>query len=122
MVLDSYQCSICFHGGEETIEHLFWQCPFAQQCWDMIDLQNFPDSGSTANVDGPRMQINNNFFMMAIILMCWTIWKAGNEIIFNDNQLGIDQCRALFLKEVRLVSCRVKDSLSLIFEQWIQQL
>lgn len=60
--------------------------------------------------------------MVAIILMRWTIWLATNEIVFNENQMSIQDCRRIFLKEARMVAVRVKSSLSTQFEQWIQSL
>lgn len=60
--------------------------------------------------------------MIAIILMCWTIWIAINEIIFKNHQMGIQECRSFFFKEVKLVSLLVKTGLSSAFEQWIQSI
>ena len=39
MTLESYNCEICSLMVEETVEHLFWRCPFAQQCWEILNLQ-----------------------------------------------------------------------------------
>jgi hypothetical protein len=38
MQLQSYNCELCNKGAEETLEHLFLQCPFAQDCWGMLNL------------------------------------------------------------------------------------
>ena len=54
--------------------------------------------------------------------MCWTIWKVRNELIFNNNQIGLQEAKHLFLKEAKLVSLRVKTSLSTEYDQWIQSL
>jgi hypothetical protein len=60
--------------------------------------------------------------MIAIILMCWTIWRARNELIFKNNQIGIQECRNYFFKEAKLVSLWVKAGLAIAYEQWIQNL
>lgn len=39
MALDSYNREIYTLLVEETVEHLFWHCPFAQQCWGILNLQ-----------------------------------------------------------------------------------
>jgi len=67
-------------------------------------------------------QMQSQFFMVTVILKSWTIWRARNELIFNNNQVGIQECKNSFLKEAKLVSLRVKASLSAIYDQWIQQL
>lgn len=107
MNLDSYNCELCALGVEETTEHLFLHCPFAQQCWGLISLATSLDSGTLENFTAFKDQINSQFFMVAIILMCWTIWLARNELIFNENQVTIQECTRIFLKEARLVSLRV---------------
>jgi len=103
MNLDSYNCEICGLGIEETTEHLFLQCPFPQQCWCLINLTTSLEHGTLENFAAFKDQINSQFFMVAIILMCWTIWLARNELIFNGNQVSIQDCRRIFLKETRLV-------------------
>ena len=49
-------------------------------------------------------QMHSQFFMVAVILMSWTIWKARNELIFNNNQIDIKECKNYFFKEAKLVS------------------
>ena len=122
MELDSYNCELCSLGVEESTDHLFLHCPFAQHCWGMIKLTTSLHSGTLENFHDLKGQIGSQFFMVTIILMCWTIWLARNEIIFNGNQLNLQDCRRTFFKEVRLVSLRVKTSLSTLFDQWIQSL
>lgn len=107
MTLKTYNCEICLMMAEETVEHLFWHCPFAQQCWRLLGLKD---------------QMQSQFFMVAVVLMSWTIWKARNEMIFNNNQLSIQECRDYFFKEVKLVSLRVKPSLLETYNQWIQHI
>jgi hypothetical protein len=60
--------------------------------------------------------------MVAVILMCWTIWMARNDLIFNGNQISLQYCRGFFFKEILLVSLREKASPSVLFDQWIQSL
>jgi len=121
MALETYNCEICLMLVEETVDHLFWHCPFAQQCWGLLGLNVVQAGGAFEDVLAIKEQMHSQFFMVAVILMSWTIWKARNELIFNNNQLGIQECKNYFFK-VNLVSLRVKASLSAHFDQWIQQL
>jgi len=122
MALETYNCEICLMLVEEIVDHLFWHCPFAQQCWGLLGLNVVKAGGAFENVLAIKDQMHSQFFMVAVILMSWTIWKARNELIFNNNQLGIQECKNYFFNEVNLVSLRVKASLSAHFDQWIQQL
>ena len=120
MTLDSYNCEICLTGEEETVQHLFWSCPFAQQCWGILNLQMIQAGQTVDNVLAIKGQMNSQFFMIAIILMCWTICKARNKLIFKNNQIGIQDSRRFFFREINMVSLRVKENLAEAFDQWIR--
>jgi hypothetical protein len=36
MHLTCYNCATLECNQEETLMHLFWECPFAQKCWDFV--------------------------------------------------------------------------------------
>ncbi|PVH38547.1 hypothetical protein PAHAL_5G286300 [Panicum hallii] len=36
--LDSYFCPVCIEFVEETISHLFFDCPFSQACWTFLGI------------------------------------------------------------------------------------
>ena len=38
MALDDYSCVLCNTNLEETYLHLFFECPFSQECWDNIPI------------------------------------------------------------------------------------
>jgi hypothetical protein len=122
MILDSYNCEFCHVAQEETTQHLFWECPFAQQCWGILNLQTDQTSGTPRNFQAIKDQLNSRFFVIPLILMCWTIWKVRNELIFNNNQVGIQETKCLFFKEAKLVSLRMNRGLSSDYDQWIQNL
>lgn len=122
MALDSYNCAICLTDEEETAQHLFWNCPFAQQCWGILNLQTIQTGDTSENILAIKDQLNNQFFMTAVIMMCWTIWTARNELIFRSNQISMQESKRLFFKEINLVSIRVKERLTESFEQCIQSL
>ena len=89
MNLDDYNCELCNQGTDETAEHLFFHYPFAQQCWGLINLMVLADSGVIDNFNAIKNQLHSQFSMEAIILMCWTIWTARNELIFKANQINL---------------------------------
>jgi len=107
MALDSYNCEICSLIVEETVDHLFWHCPFAQHCWRILNLSTIQAGGAFENVMAIKDQIQSQFFMVVVVLMSWTIWWVRNELIFNNNQVGIQDGKNFFFKEAQLVSLRV---------------
>lgn len=122
MHLDNYCCEICNTGVEESREHLFLHCPFAQDCWGMFGLQTVQNGGIIENVNAFGAQLQSQFFMEAIILICWIIWIARNEMVFNANQLNLTYCKGIFFKEASLLRFRIKADRSLPFDQWLQTL
>lgn len=85
-------------------------------------MKTVPNEGVSENFAAFRIQLNSRFFMETIILICWTIWIAKNELIFKGNQMGLTDCRSYFFKEAKLVGLRVKERLYEEFNQWIQSL
>ena len=107
---------------EETLEHLFLHCPFASQCWGILNLDIPGDANLPDIVSVFEDQLNSSFFMVAVILMSWTIWTARNKLVFEGMQMNIQDCNAFFNKEILMVTYRVKPSLSPQFHQWISSL
>jgi hypothetical protein len=36
--LDNFNCVLCLHGYEETLEHLLFQCSYSQWCWCLLHI------------------------------------------------------------------------------------
>jgi len=60
--------------------------------------------------------------MIYAILMSWAIWTIRNGFIFNNVQPQVELAKEVFLKELKLLTLRVKARDSLIFDLWIQNL
>jgi hypothetical protein len=67
-------------------------------------------------------RMRSQFFLAAVILICWSIWSARNDLIFKGIQPTIGNAIRLFQKEILLLLHRVKARLKVQFEQWIQGL
>jgi hypothetical protein len=63
--------------------------------------------------------IHSQFFMEAVILICWAIWTSRNAFIFNDLQPNLSVTRAGFVKELQLLKHSVKSRFSHPFDQWL---
>jgi len=77
-------CVFCPCQEDETIEHLFLNCPFAQQCWSCIGLQIQSHLDPMAILVDLGRQIAESFFMEVIMLMSWSIWTSCNNFIFKN--------------------------------------
>ncbi|KAF8689582.1 hypothetical protein HU200_041757 [Digitaria exilis] len=81
---------------EESLEHLFLQRPFAHQCWGFLQLQISDPDDLFAPVDTLKSQLQVLFFMDVVILLCWTIWMARNDLIFRGIQPTIQNSKVTF--------------------------
>lgn len=122
MNLDSYECVLCPHHAEESIEHLFIACPFAQQAWQSINLQVRADLHPVQNLESLKNQINQKNFMEVIILLCWAIWMSRNNLIFRQMPPSIQNCKAIFKAEFNLLICRARSKYFPRIQQWIDNL
>ena len=120
MHLPSYNCVMCLNSHEETRSHLFLHCPFARECWQHIRIDVPLDSDFPEVTEMFKDQIQSRFFIAAIILMCWSIWTSRNKLIFEGIQPSPAAAKEIFQKELLLLKHRVRVSLSLQLEQWIQ--
>jgi hypothetical protein len=119
MHLESYSCVLCQLQSEETVEHLFLGCQFAKDCWALIGITIQNDQDIVSAVEQIRVQSHPKFFLMVTILVCWAIWCARNDFIFKNKQPTTDAVKALFQKELRILSLRSRSKLAHTFDLWI---
>ena len=70
------------NDGEEETEHLFFDYPFAQECWatldfvwdDLLQLMDRLVQGSLAH--------NLPFSTEATLIAVWELWKIRNDKVF----------------------------------------
>jgi len=90
MVIDSYNCVLCSCSVEETTQHLFLSYNFAKQCRNILGINlsgnnNFPVITSIL-----KAKLQSKFFMVVVILMCWSVWTARKDLIFNGTQPEVE--------------------------------
>lgn len=73
MFLDCYNCVLCQLNTEESLLHLFFQCPFALACWNVLGFAHLIQNGLLATIEAFRIYIQRPFFMEVFISMCWAI-------------------------------------------------
>lgn len=90
MQLQSFNCAMCSDNMEETLTNLFWDCPFALNCW----THPLPDKNrgtSTYDEICPIAQLLPAETALDIILMgCWGIWSMRNDKIFRRAPIHIN--------------------------------
>lgn len=122
MVLQDYNCVLCNTLVEESLSHLFLECPFAEQCWAIVNIQIDHSLSPFENIQSFKEQLQVPFFIEIIILMSWSIWKARNDLIFWQAAPIILMAKHNFLDEFQLLLLRAKKSYSPSIDLWIANL
>jgi len=107
---------MCRNAGE-TISHLFIDCDFAKEIWNLILLRlqvHPPQHSSVANLYSSWFQsyahnipINSLWYHIWLSIpkfVCWEIWLAGNDLTFNNSPCNptksAAKAKALLLESV----------------------
>ena len=121
MFLPSYECVLCSTGVSESATHLFFQCPFAQACWNFLDLTVPVNCSLNEALESFKASLNVPFFMELIIIMSWSIWLSRNDLIFRGTNASLASCLTTFVELVSLNLLRAKASLALVLSLWFEQ-
>ena len=67
--LQSYNCVLCHLDIEESLHHLFLDCPFAMSCWNLLGLAHLIQGNIFDTLNLFKAQIHRHFFMEIIVAM-----------------------------------------------------
>jgi hypothetical protein len=86
----SRQCVCC--NMNETIQHLFLDCPSAKMIWRFIFYAtNLTQPRSISHMFGTWLSNQHKDFKplisVGVATICWTIWKCRNDIVFKKQSL-----------------------------------
>mgnify|MGYP002413802816 CR=1 FL=1 len=70
MYLESYNCALCGDDTEETSLHLFWDCPFAWSCWNVLTPSKVKGISTYDEILLTLDQLPTDIAMEIVILDC----------------------------------------------------
>jgi hypothetical protein len=117
-----YQCLMCTHPPEETLEHMLFFCPFSMSCWSTINM--------LWTIQGDRLEIikqgkitwNKKLFMEIFMLGAWNIWKERNSMFFNNVSPTVSSWKARLKADLLLLLHRTKSSSHTFINQLVDSL
>jgi len=81
----------CFCGVQESIQHLFFECPIASLVWNAISITfGITKPRSASDLFGgwigrfPLKQRNR--VLLGIAAICWAIWLCRNDVVFQQSK------------------------------------
>ncbi|XP_066327324.1 uncharacterized protein [Miscanthus floridulus] len=91
---NNYFCALC-ERNLETAHHLFFECPYSQQVWQLVaSWSSFP-SLSPASWDNKTELVECFHRLLGAggrkehsmaILTLWSIWNRRNAVVFRDDR------------------------------------
>lgn len=83
-------CPAC-KTGRESIPHCLVECSFAKSCWTRLDVEiETSVSGTFAEWLQDKIKIFECDKSNRIAMMCWAIWKARNDLVWNNKGTNVD--------------------------------
>jgi hypothetical protein len=116
---DDAHCVLHVEGMDEDLDHLFFECDFSKRCWEKIGIQWNNNLSLYPRVAHARQQQNTPFFMEAVVIASWEIWKLRNDRVFNDGPVHVDIWFRNFKNQCLLQSLCFKDDLRSAFCFWL---
>ncbi|CAN1217475.1 Putative ribonuclease H protein At1g65750 [Linum perenne] len=79
----------CCNGGEESLEHLFFQCPIADRYWEVAELRGEVEVAMMAGgeaADWLTRLINNpdKRQVQNVAAVVWSLWRERNDRVWNQ--------------------------------------
>ena len=112
-------CVLCTTGADETIDHLFFSCPFAGLCWTKISF----NWDLTLNLEDRILKGTNDigldFSMEAAMIAAWELWKIRNDRVFNRGNPTVSRRFCNFKNQCLLHTVRFKADLRSAFCSWL---
>ena len=112
MHLDDYQCVLCQQSTEETILHLLFYCPFAKNCWNLVNF-HFADHLSIQQIQAWKSLLQIEFSLDIFIIFCWGSGWWGMMLFLETKILRWKTCITV---EALLLLHRCKASVERIWE------
>lgn len=115
-------CVLCSRREEETIQHLFFHCPFAKWCWSKIGMVWVQDDNIHRRIIASRFQASQRYFMEIFLIAAWELWKVRNRQVFDGIQATHARWLSNFKAEAALQAHRIKDCDRILLSFWLDSL
>lgn len=115
-------CALCDDGLDETVDHLFFDCPFAKKCWDKIGISWVSDGEIHRRIERTKPLTGMPFFMEIFLLAAWELWKIRNRLVFDGAQACFNRWLQNFKDEAVLQSFHIKEADRVSVLLWLDSL
>jgi hypothetical protein len=121
-IQDGPSCRICNLDILEDMSHLFFTCPFAQNCWNSLAIYWDVNLDLFDMIQSAFGNFGQSFFMEVVGTACWQIWLKRNALIFDNVQPSLTIWKADFKEDFTLLLHRVKEEDRPRYQSWIDNI
>lgn len=115
-------CVLCQSIVIEDLMHLFFQCPFAQNCWNLLCIT----CDTTRSLEGmfikAKLDYQGSCFMEKFLCAAWNIWKQRNSFILYQKTPSLSSWRRLLKSDLFLLLFRINARYHDVIISWINLL
>jgi hypothetical protein len=110
MDMEDYNCVLCRQRVEESLMHLYFECPFSKWCWRFVKVYWNTSMSPNDMLIRSRWQFNSKIFIKIIMIAGWTIWCHIN-VIFDGAPMYLHRWKEAFKDEFTPIIHRAKPSM-----------
>jgi hypothetical protein len=114
------ECILCAAGMLETRDHLFFDCEFAQVCWNTLNIHWNPASSMSERFLRAKRVFSGPCFVETFACATWNIWKSRNGRIFEAAPASLAKWKLGFQNDLFLHKYRVKTSVVQPLVDWLR--
>lgn len=108
---NNYACLLCANPPEETLEHLFFTCPFSALCWGKLGIQWAGHGNRLQLLHAAKNSWSKPMFMEVFVVAMWGLWKERNNKHFRGINPSVESWIQRFKSDFQLLRYRTKRSL-----------
>lgn len=112
-------CVMCNTRALETIDHLFFECPFARECWLKLGITWDTSPELLDRYAEARASHTTPCFTEVTMIATWELWKLRNDKVFQRHQQTLALWFYNFKFQCISQSVRFKDDLRSAFCIWL---
>ena len=105
---NNFNCGLCNHHVEETVDHMIFSCPFSQSCWTRLNIAWPTFSCRLDLLQNTKESWPNPFFYETFLTAAWSIWKERNNQHFRGLAPSVESWLNRFKEDLSLLQHRVK--------------
>jgi hypothetical protein len=109
--IESHECVLCTDNTNETFMHLFFQCTFSHEFWNLLHMQWDANDEIYDMISNGRGTNPIACFMEVLIMGCWSLWNHRNNVIFEGKTINLHVCFNFFKECFSLIRNRAKPNL-----------